>query len=197
MFTNRPIGLVDSLRTIYELKNLKRQGWLRRGVPDYLCESVAGHSYRTAQAGFYYSGDAQLAKMLLIHDWPEAIVGDITPHDNVNPDEKRRLETDAMNRIVSPLPYGDRLMNLWLEYEGRETTRAKTATQLDKLDAAVMALVYEEKGFEVSEFYPYARDRLTDFSLLQVFDTLLRKDHDLRDSHRVYFGLLAEARRQI
>ena len=195
MLENGYLGLVGSLKTVYGLKNLKRQGWLDRGVPDHLCESVAGHSYRTAQAGLHYTADSRVAKMLIVHDWGEGIVGDITPHDNVDPDEKRRLETEAMTRIVNPLPLGNRIMSLWLEYENGETPRAKTAKQLDKFDAAVMALVYENMGFDVSEFYPYTRDRLTDPTLLQVFDTLLERDHNLKDSHRVYFGLLAEARR--
>ena len=74
-------------------------------------------------------------------------------------------------------------------------TISLNAKQLDKLDAAVMALVYEQMGFEVSEFYPYSRNKLTDSALVQVFDTLLERNHNLQDSHRVYFNLLAEARR--
>ena len=195
MLRNESLGLVGSIRTVYGLTDLKRQGWLDRGVPEHLCESVAGHSYRTSQAGFHYTRDSRMVRMLVVHDWGEGIVGDITPHDNVDPNEKRRLETDAMRRIVSPLPFGNQIMSLWLEYEDAKTPRAKTAKQLDKLDAAVMALVYEQMGFEVSEFYPYSRNKLTDSALVQVFDTLLERNHNLQDSHRVYFNLLAEARR--
>jgi putative hydrolases of HD superfamily len=194
MSENGSLGLVESLRIVYGLKNLKREGWLRRGVPDYLCESVAGHSYRTTQAGFHYTADTRMTKMLIVHDWGEGIVGDITPHDEVDPNEKSRLETEAMRRIVRPLPYGNKIMDLWWEYEDGKTPRAKTAKQLDKLDATVMAFVYEDMGFDVSEFYPYTRDKLADPTLVRVFDTLLKRDHKLRDSHKVYFGLLAEAR---
>ncbi len=194
MLEDEPLGLFGSLKLLYGLTDLNREGWLRRGIPDYLCESVAGHIYRTARAAFHYTQDYRLVKILSVHDWGEAIIGDITPHDKVDPREKRRLETAAMRRITSPLPFGDKVMDLWLEYENGTTVQAKTAKQLDKLDAAVMALVYEDRGFNVSEFYPYTRERLSDPVLLRVFDILLRREHDLRNSHNVYFGLLAEAR---
>lgn len=194
MLKEEPLSLFGSLKLLYGLTDLNREGWLRRGIPEYLCESVAGHIYRSARAAFHYTRDSRLVKMLSVHDWGEAIIGDITPHDNVDPHEKRRLETDAMKRITSPLPFGDKVMELWLEYEDGNTVRAKMAKQLDKLDAAVMALVYEDMGFNVSEFYPYTRERLSDPALLGVFDILLRREHDLRNSHNVYFRLLAEAR---
>lgn len=195
MLKNQSLGLVESLQTVCSLKDLKRQGWLQRGVPSRLCESVAGHCYRTAQAGFHYTHDLQTMTMLLIHDWPESMVGDITPRDAVDPAEKSRLETEAMRSITNPLLYGNNVMNLWLEYEHGVTPRARIAKQLDKLDAAVMAFVYENLGFPVSEFFPYARERLHDPALIHVFDRLARREHDLSQSHRVYFSLLAEARR--
>ncbi|HIG96428.1 TPA: HD domain-containing protein [Candidatus Woesearchaeota archaeon] len=72
MLPTESLGLAGSLRTLYHLKDLKRQGWLRRGVPPHLCESVAGHCYRTAQAGFHYTGDLRTTAMLFIHDWAES-----------------------------------------------------------------------------------------------------------------------------
>ena len=34
----------------------------------------------------------KLMKICMVHDLAEAIVGDITPHDGVSKEEKRRLE---------------------------------------------------------------------------------------------------------
>jgi len=194
MVENGSLTLVESLVTLYRLKNLKRAGWLRRGIPYHFCESVAGHSYRAAQAGFHYTQDLEMVKMLLFHDLAEAIVGDITPHDGVDPAQKRTLEIEAIGRITAPLPYGTRIMQLWQEFERGETSRSRIARQVDKLDAAVMALVYENRGFNVSEFYAYTRKRLQDPRLVNIFDILLRREHNLPDSHRVYFRLLREAR---
>jgi len=130
--------------------------------------------------------------MLLVHDLSELIVGDITPHDNIPPEEKRRRETEAMHDLTKDYSYGQEVMELWQEYDQGQTPEAKIAKQLDKLDAAVKALVYEAQGFEVSEFYPYTQRKLTDPDLQEILEILLRKEHDLKDSHGVYFRLLSE-----
>ena len=169
------LGLIKAIRTLYGMRNVKREGWLIRGVPRDQCESVWNHSLNTARASWAYTQDPSLFLMMIIHDGAEPIVGDITPYDNVNPAEKSRLETEAMKRITFSLPYGSRLMELWLEYEAGTTQRAKTGKQLDKLDAVVQALIYESKGFEVSEFYDYTREGLINPRLLMVFDRLLKK----------------------
>lgn len=41
--------------------------------------------------------------MALCHDVAEAIVGDITPHCNVSPEEKKRLESTAIATIKQML----------------------------------------------------------------------------------------------
>lgn len=186
-------NIVTSLKTLHRLKNLKRKGWLLRGVPPKMCESVANHCYAAAKAGFHYTGDLHLTAMLLVHDWPEAISGDFTPHDKIDPQVKHSLEYEAMQRITKPLPYGNSVMGLWLEYEDRTTARAKLAHQLDKLDAGIKAFHYENLGFNVSEFYPYTMQKLTDPVLIESFEKLLQRNHPLQDSHRIYFEMLAEA----
>src|SRR3989344_68440 len=165
-------NIVTSLKTVSQLNDLKRRGWLLRGVPPEICESVANHCYSAAKAGFHYTKDLHLTTMLSIHDWPEAISGDPTPHDKIDPRIKHQREYEAMQFITRPLPYGDGLMKIWLEYEHKTTIRAKLAHQLDKLDAGVKALYYENLGFDVSEFYPYTMDRLTDRTLVRIFEKL-------------------------
>jgi len=186
-------NVITSLKTLHQLNYLKRSGWLLRGVPQDICESVATHCYSAAKAGFHYTQDLPLTTMLLVHDWPEAISGDPTPHDKIDPRIKHQREYEAMQFITKPLPYGDGLMNIWLEYEHKNTPRAQLAHQLDKLDAGVKALFYEHLGFNVSEFYPYTLEKLTDPVLVEIFETLLERNHNLLDSHRIYFKMLAEA----
>jgi hypothetical protein len=55
----------------------------------------------------------------------------------------------------------------------KSTPRAQLAHQLDKLDAGVKALFYENLGFDTSEFYPYTMDRLSDPTLIKIFERLL------------------------
>ena len=186
----RYIPLIGSLHEV------ERAGWRKRGVPSHLCESVLTHSVHAAQAAWYFTHDVRLTAMLVVHDLAESDprVGDITPHDKVDKEEKCRLETRAMVEITSRHLYGGAVMNLWLEYEEGRSRRAKVAKQLDKLDAAVMAFTYEGMGFDVSEFFPYTRARLVDVRLIDIFDVLCTRKHDLRDSHELYFGLLNQAR---
>ncbi|KAH0548216.1 hypothetical protein KQX54_000174, partial [Cotesia glomerata] len=44
-----------------------------------------------------------IMQMALVHDLAECIVGDITPHCGVSPEEKHRLEDDAMIKICQLL----------------------------------------------------------------------------------------------
>ena len=194
MSGNGSLSLFGALRTLYGLKNLKRQGWLQRGIPEELCESVADHIHRTARAGSLYTADSHLVAMLRVHDWGESIIGDITPLDDIPLEEKHRREKEAMLRITRALPYGRKVMKLWEEYEAGRTNAARTAVQLDKLDASVTALMYEQMGYDTNDFHPYTRERLIDPTLIGIFNKLLRREHDLQKSHQVYFDLLREVR---
>src|SRR5690242_10124588 len=66
------------------LKEVRRKGWVDRGVPD--AESVADHSYRVALLAWALARarglDAGRAMLIgLVHDLAEADVGDETPFD--------------------------------------------------------------------------------------------------------------------
>ena len=71
-------------------------------------ESVADHSYRTALMAMVFSDirglDTEKAvKMALLHDLPEALVGDSIPGERT-PAEKKRMESAAMRTLLSDLP---------------------------------------------------------------------------------------------
>ena len=42
--------------------------------------------------------------MSLLHDIAECIVGDITPEDKVTPEDKHKMEMNAMKDLVEKLP---------------------------------------------------------------------------------------------
>src|SRR3954454_20843223 len=99
------------LAQVGRLKTLKRAGWVRRGVSDP--ESVADHSFRAAVLAMLLGTDLgvdrdRLVRLLLVHDLAESDpdVGDITPFDGVGPDEKRRRETTAMERLCASFKGG-------------------------------------------------------------------------------------------
>ena len=190
---NGTLSLVGSLLSFYDLRYVKRKGWLERDVPPDLAESVLGHSLRAARAAFLYTGDVVLTTMLTIHDWPEVKVGDITPKDEIPKDVKHQRERAAMAELTQPLPYGQRIMNLWLEYDAGETRRASLAQQFDKLDSAVMALYYESIGYKrAEEFYPWILGKLHDSRLVEIWLTLKDEYQPKQNPHKHYFGLLKE-----
>lgn len=110
------------------LKELYRQGWLKRGIPEADCETVAEHVWGTALltmvlAPAFSPGldQGRAIQMALIHDLGEVYAGDLTPADGVPQDEKSDLESQAVDQICAGLPGGEEIRRLWQEYEAGET----------------------------------------------------------------------------
>ncbi len=148
MNTNSSLyNLVKFLETAGRLKTTSRAGWVDVGIPQP--ESVADHTFRTSILCMLY-GDmkkldqSKLLRMALIHDLPEAIIGDLTPLKK-NEETKGR-EDAAMNRILDLLPEKQKKKYLmdWKEYQGGKTREARAVRQLEKLEMALQAKEYEK-----------------------------------------------------
>ncbi|XP_014676665.1 PREDICTED: HD domain-containing protein 2-like [Priapulus caudatus] len=97
-------------------------------------------------------------KLSLVHDMAEALVGDLTPHDNVPKKEKHLRETQAMKLMCSLLSkeLGNEMYTLWEEYEAQETPEARVVKDLDRFDMVMQAYEYErleDRAGEFQEFY--------------------------------------------
>ncbi len=131
------------------LKDVPRSGYHFLGVGQ---ESVAEHSFSTAFIGLVMSqmepeADAlKLISMCLIHDLPEARVGDLnTVHKKyVSADEKRALE-DATRGTG----FGENLQDILEEYENGLTKEARLAHDADQL-----ALLLELKDLIDIGYHP-------------------------------------------
>jgi putative hydrolase of HD superfamily len=79
-----PESFVRFLHRIGNLKTIHRTGWLDRGVPPAVAESVADHSFRTAILAWLAAGEDldrdKVLKLALVHDLAESITGDIPPY---------------------------------------------------------------------------------------------------------------------
>lgn len=147
------------------LKQLFRQGWLRAGVPEARCESVAEHSFAVALLALLVAEDrfpdldaGKLVKMALVHDLAEAFAGDITLHDGVSKEEKDRREREAMTRLLAGAPGEDSVRALWEEYESQASREAVLVKQMDRLEMALQGCVYEHQlGLDLSQFFESAR----------------------------------------
>jgi putative hydrolase of HD superfamily len=150
-----PASAIQFLTLIQRLKTTKRTGWVNHGVKE--SESIADHMYRMAVMAMI-SGDLpgvnkdRCVKMAVVHDIAEAIVGDITPNDNIPKEEKNRLETAAIDEMCILLEGGiaaEEVKELWLEYENNSTPEAKFVKDLDKLEMILQAVEYENEQNKV------------------------------------------------
>ncbi|KAL6186662.1 hypothetical protein ACLB2K_042782 [Fragaria x ananassa] len=86
-----------------------------------------------------------------------AIVGDITPSDNVPKKEKSRMEAAALNEMCIVLGGGMRaeeIKELWEEYENNSSVEANLVKDFDKVEMILQALEYEmEHRKELDEFF--------------------------------------------
>ncbi|KAL3889096.1 hypothetical protein ACJMK2_001452 [Sinanodonta woodiana] len=141
--------LFEFISLIGQLKRIKRTGWVLRKVTDP--ESVADHMYRMGVMAFLIDPGSGLSKekcikMSLVHDMAESIVGDLTPSDGVDKEEKHRREKTALMHICSLVSddVGAELMSLWQEYEEQKTPESHYVMDLDKFDMIFQAYEYEQ-----------------------------------------------------
>ncbi|MBL6981661.1 MAG: HD domain-containing protein, partial [Anaerolineales bacterium] len=168
---------------ISHLKQLYRQGWLQRGVSPDSCESVAEHTFGVALLAFlladthYPDLDAlKVLRMALIHDFGEIYAGDITPGDNIQPEEKNQLERVSVEQVFGKLPGGNEYIQLWEEYESNTSPEAQFVRQVDKLEMLLQASIYEHQGWEnLGEFFDCTNARITLPELTHLVECLERK----------------------
>ena len=131
------------------LKRTQRTGWVDVGV--YQPESVADHTFRTAFLCMLYADmedldPLKLLRMALIHDLPEAIIGDLMPSQKTA--KTKQNEETAIHDIIGLLPEKQRenYLAVWNEYQEGKTKEAKVVRQLDKIEMALQAKEYKKFG---------------------------------------------------
>jgi putative hydrolase of HD superfamily len=136
------------------LKNTIRSGWKVWHIPSSRVESVAEHIYGAQMLAIAVASEykinldlAKVVLMLAIHELGETVIGDITPWDSIAKEQKSKIETEAVEKILSKLALGDKIRELYLEFEQGETEEAKFCGQIDKLEACLQIKLYDEAGF--------------------------------------------------
>ncbi|WP_457619697.1 HD domain-containing protein [Methanopyrus sp.] len=172
------------MEAIYRLKRLLRTGWLVRGVPRSSVESVAEHSFGAAVLAWEIchrltgrgvdSDPYKTVVMALIHDLPEALTLDLDVEaSRMFGDARREAEKKAAERVLD-----GELLDLWREFERRESPEAKAAKLADTLDMALQALEYSRIGFKAyREFLDSAEREARELGreYLLIFKEILRE----------------------
>lgn len=144
-----------------KLKETPRSGWARKKIKNP--ETVASHSYGVSLLTLLFTpkhlNKEKCLKMAIIHDLQEALVGDITPYDDITAEEKSQIEAQTVYQIEKQIKIPG-LKDLFMEYEAKETPEARFVKDMDKLDAVLQAKYYDEnnrtKDKIFNEFYNYA-----------------------------------------
>ncbi len=142
------------LSRIVGLRCLTRVGWEQSGVPPALAENVAEHSFLAASISLLLCTRlrslgacvdmGRCLAMVLMHDWPEAVTGDIPLWTSVRmrPGEKSFLEKEALSEMGI-----NSLVDLLEEFNERSTMESNVARISDLIATAVQAEEYARSGF--------------------------------------------------
>ena len=169
--------ILDFLKTAANLKNISRQGWIDKLSLDNP-ESVADHSYSMAIIGMLISdlekyNSEKILKMILLHDLAESRIGDYTP-DQIDKEKKTELENSAFNEIVKNLPDSikSQYLQIWQEYQENISSESQVVHQIDRLEMALQAKIYEKDGHskeKLESFFQSAKADITDPKLKELF----------------------------
>ena len=138
-----------------QLKYKVRSGWNEThwNIKKERLESVAEHVYGTCilaislDSEFNFDIDlGKVIKMLVLHEIGEVIIGDITPFDNITPEEKKKIEHEAIKKMVGDLIKKDEIISLLFEFDEYKTREAIFARHCDKLEADIQCKVYQDMG---------------------------------------------------
>ena len=174
---------LEVLYQIFKLKNLFRQGWLKRGVSENEGESVADHTFGTAMTAWILAkklklnfNEEKLLKMALVHEIGEIYAGDITPVDGISLAQKYDLELKSVEKVFSSYTEGEEFINLWKEFEEAETPEAKFLKQIDKFEMGIQASIYQRHGNErMDEFLESAEKIIEQKELQAIFQNVISR----------------------
>jgi|OSPMetMinimDraft_2_1075162.scaffolds.fasta_scaffold00904_4 Predicted hydrolases of HD superfamily len=163
--------IVDFLLNAYKLKEIKRRGWIKKaGINE--AESVASHVFGMLFIA-YLLGKKKLFGSILIHDLAEIIIGDLTPEEK---DSKiRRKEIHILENLAELLPSNT---SSKLKKELNLVRKSSILKEIDKLDMAIQALYYKNKGYDkekLKEFIINADAYIKNPKLRKIIEVIKRK----------------------
>ena len=86
----------------------------------------------------------KVMKMMLIHDLPEGIIGDLVPGENANKDMD---EEEAIRSILGSLP--DKMQidytEIWNEFKMNKTKESQLVHEIDKLELIIQLSLYRDR----------------------------------------------------
>jgi len=146
------MGIETLLKSLEAVKNTIRTGWMLRGIPASIGETVAGHSFEASVLAFYLASklrgkgvsiDVNKATVLAIfHDLPEAITGDIVKYvkDTI-------VKTKEFEEKISTEAFGYEIASLIREFNELKSSEAKVARLAEILATHIQGERYLANGY--------------------------------------------------
>lgn len=144
---------IEFIIEVDKLKNIMRQSYIADGSRN---ENDSEHSWHLALMAFILSEYAnetidvlKVIKMVLIHDLVEIDAGDTYAYDDKGNEDKYERECKAADRIFNILPKDQaiEIRNLWDEFEERNTSEAKYAAALDRVQPIILNYITNGKAW--------------------------------------------------
>jgi len=149
------------LTALHAAKNTVRTGWMLRGVPPALAETIAAHLAESAiialvvadsmrrQCGAAVSPE-RAAIVALVHDLSEGFIGDIVKRA-VNLIGKDRKEQAELHVAREEFGEDSIIYNLLREYVEQGSEEARVAKYSERLSTLIQGLRYARNGYPVEE----------------------------------------------
>lgn len=175
---------ITSFHSFIKLIEIIRTGWIKRNVNKKCLESDADHIMQMmAFASAYFTlfpsedlDDQKVMEMMLIHESGEILAGDIAEGDILH-STKNKIEEIGVRNLFCNFKKGEYFINMWKEFEKRESKEANFVYELDKLDPVMKAKCLDEileRNDLLLDFYKYEdqRDTFKKSRLKNIFQSL-------------------------
>ncbi|MGC8606272.1 MAG: HD domain-containing protein [Vulcanisaeta sp.] len=150
-------SLINAVSIVDTILNTPRIGWIQRGIPQVIAESVGDHVLLTSYITLIICNEvkrindtidvSKCVSMALIHDAHEALAGNVGNNVRLLINEWRDLET----RLFDELGFPEELRNYFREYRYGLSVEGRIVNLADKLATFIRACIYAKTGYDTRE----------------------------------------------
>lgn len=139
------------------LKQKVRSGWDQNhwNITKERIERISEHVVGTIALALAFNSEFNsnidldnVVSTLSIHEIGEIEIGDITPFDDITPEQKKKIEHEAMKNTIGNLSNKKEMLNKLFDFDDLKDSNDKFAYYCDKLEADIQAKVYQEGGYQ-------------------------------------------------
>ena len=95
-------------------------------------------------------------------------------------ENKMKIKNDAFNEIIDQLPdtLKSQYLEIWKEYQNNNSKESLFVHQIDKLEMALQAKIYQKDGKTMEDIEPFlesAKTSITDKKLKELFTKIIEE----------------------